>query len=109
MMLWDVMLGAIATWRISHMLLNENGPFSVFRYARGLLGVTYDLEEEDRILSAKYEITICIWCLSMWIGALITLGLFLFPGVFVWFLLPYVFSAFAASWNHWHDAFGMKK
>lgn len=100
-------MGAIATWRLSHMFLNENGPFKVFRRVRIALGVVYYSNDDDSdaansVLTAKYEITTCIWCLSMWVGGLVAAALWMWPGVFVWFLMPYVFSAFAVSWNHWH-------
>lgn len=98
----ELVLGAVATWRISHMLLNENGPFEVFRHAREMLGVQYSEFDESKVIAFKYEITTCIWCLSMWIGGFVTAGLWLWPGVFAWLLLPYVFSAFSVSWNHWH-------
>lgn len=92
-------VAAIATWRLSHMFLKENGPFRVFRQGREALGVVYDPVDEDFIVSARYEITTCIWCLSMWVGAFTALGLWLSPSLTTKLLLPYVFSAFAATWD----------
>lgn len=99
MKLQDTIIGAVATWRLTHMLLFENGPFRAFRQGREALGNVYVDEDSEKLVSYKYEIVTCIWCLSMWVGAGIAAGLRLNPGVTRWLLLPYVFSAFAASWN----------
>lgn len=73
------------------MLLHETGPFGIFRKARELLGVVYS--EDDQIVSFKYEITVCIWCLSMWIGGVIALFLYFTPyPVSIYILAPFVFS-----------------
>lgn len=95
----DLLIAALATWRITHMLLYENGPFRTFRYMREALGVEYSEFDEDKIISFRYEITTCIWCLSMWVGAGVALGLSLLPW-FVWVLLPYAFSAVSVTINH---------
>lgn len=89
-----IVCGAVATWRIAHMLLNESGPFSVFRKAREALGVVYSAD--DLVVSFKYEITVCIWCLSMWVGGLVALFLYVVPSPVNMFLLaPFVFSGVA--------------
>jgi hypothetical protein len=75
------------------MLLRENGPFEVFRNARILLGVVYYKDEEDKVLRFKYEITVCIWCLSMWVGGFFAALIYFVPDVALWVMLPYVFSA----------------
>lgn len=86
-------IGGVATWRIAHMFINENGPFAMFLRLRRALGVTYDID--GYVVSWKYEITTCIWCLSVWVGLVVALLLLLNPAVFMWFFLPFVFSGFA--------------
>lgn len=90
-------VGGVTTWRLSHMLLFENGPFKIFRRLREKLGVVYYPNSDD-VASYKYEITICIWCLSMWVGTGVTIVLLLVPWA-VWLMLPFVFSASAVILN----------
>lgn len=87
-----IIVGGVATWRVSHMLLYENGPFHIFRFIRIRLGVIYHHSEENYVVGYKYEITTCIWCLSMWVGLAVTLLQRWSPWA-VWLLLPHTFSA----------------
>lgn len=50
-------------WRLTHLLLNEDGPFSIFYKLRTALGV----DEEG---GYTYKITVCHNCLSMWVAIL---------------------------------------
>lgn len=95
-----VILGAVTTWRISRMLIYEKGPFDIFERVRTRLGVVY---QDGHLVRYKYEITICMWCLSVWIGALVTAVVLLLGAHAMWLLLPYVFSAFASLMNRWVD------
>lgn len=79
------------------MLLRENGPFRIFRSARESLGVTYyeGNDGHDIVLSFKYEITTCIWCLSMWVAALVGAVIYFLPQYALYLLIPHSFSAVA--------------
>jgi len=46
---------AIATWRVSHMITREAGPFDVFKRLRERLPLG--------------GLTSCIWCASVWVAA----------------------------------------
>lgn len=88
--LTEVIVGALATWRLSHLFLYENGPFGLLRTLRECLGVTYD--ELGHVVSYRWEITTCIWCLSVWVGLIVTFVFWLSLASF-WFLLPFALSA----------------
>lgn len=92
MTLLDLIVGGVATWRATHMLLTENGPFRIFRKLRERSGVVYAADDDTQIVSFKYEITTCPWCLSVWVGLAATL-LLRWSGVGRWLLLPFVCSA----------------
>lgn len=87
-------LGAVATWRVCHMLLWENGPFRMFRRIRERSGMVYAEDDDTVLVSFKHELLTCIWCASMWVGSGVTLLLFLWPWA-PWLLLPLVFSGFS--------------
>jgi Protein of unknown function (DUF1360) len=88
----DLLIGSVATWRITHMLLLENGPFRVFRRLRERFGVVYGADDDTQVVSFKYEITTCPWCLSIWVATAATL-LLRWSGVGRWVLLPFISSA----------------
>lgn len=59
------LLYSLATWRIVHLLQQEEGPFGVFEKFRLALGT-----EDD---TYKYKITVCHACLSVWIAVVVIL------------------------------------
>jgi len=75
-----VILVGLATWRISSLFVNEDGPFRVFEKLRCCLG--FELNEHgedvppDTFLGQLFG---CVWCLSVWVAA----GLYL-----LWLLFP---------------------
>lgn len=92
----DLLIGGAATWRITHLLLYENGPFRLLRRARVLFGVVYAEDDSNDLVSFKYEITTCPWCLSVWVAMVVTLLLRLFSGA-RWLLLPFTFSMMSVT------------
>lgn len=96
--LLEIAIGALTTWRITHILLREAGPFEVFRRLRIALGVQYVDDVDNTPMSFKFEITVCMWCASMWVGGVVALALLFLPWA-EYAMLPYVFSAFAVSWD----------
>lgn len=89
----ELLVGAVATWRVSYMLLNENGPFEVFRRIRKKLGVIYADNDSTEVVAFQYEITVCMWCLSVWVGMLIATLYYLLGSYATWLIAPYVLSA----------------
>jgi hypothetical protein len=86
---------ALATWRISSLLVNEDGPWSVFARLRALAGVRYDDEFQPVAGNVVAGAFICLWCMSVWVGLLVTiLGWFL-PDLAAWVVLPLALSAAA--------------
>ena len=88
----DILVGGVATWRLTRMFLTENGPYRVFRRIRERFGVVYVDDESLEVSSFKYEITMCMWCMSVWVGLALTLLQRFVPGG-RWFLLPFIYSA----------------
>lgn len=61
---------ALATWRISSLLVREDGPFFVFRIIRKRFGIVHD----DNGVPYQYpdgfmpQLLSCVWCTSVWMG-----------------------------------------
>lgn len=100
------LLLALALWRISAMLVYEDGPFFCFRRLRKFVragefgGDTIDAnrlspEELEEIMRAGGrrrgflgELLSCLWCTSVWVALLIgLLYLFVPSSIYLWGLL----------------------
>lgn len=66
----DYLILALATWRISSLLVTEAGPMDIFERMRHQLGVRYDNNSEKYGTNALSEMLICVWCTSVWVAVL---------------------------------------
>lgn len=67
-------LFTLATWRLSHLLSQERGPYDLLGKLRDWAGVYYD---EQSACQGKTELAsalCCIWCTSFWVGLLLARG-----------------------------------
>lgn len=90
-----VVLG-LATWRISHMLTSERGPFDMFIKLRDKMGFVHD-EFGHVIGRPDTNVLACTWCTSFWI-AMILLVVFVDPLLW-WMVVPFAVSAMAIIIN----------
>lgn len=82
-----VILGGLATWRLSHMISKELGPLGVFARLRAWAA------ENQKGIGGIYDGISCVGCVSVYIGAVASLW---FVGdVFSWIVYTLVFSAIA--------------
>jgi uncharacterized protein DUF1360 len=71
---------ALATWRISSLLVNEDGP--------------YQMLAEFRSRVIKYtRLLECVWCVSLWIAGFMTIAYYFVPLYAIWIMLPFALSA----------------
>lgn len=101
--LFEFILIALATWRISNMLVDENGLFNVFLKIRDLIGIKYyyyDTNmgqhvylEFDEVVKSRFELEnynveykntfselfSCVYCMSIWVGFGFTVLHYLLP------------------------------
>lgn len=77
----DFCLACLAAWRLASLLVKEDGPWAAFarlRYKAGLRTVVRK-DEQGRLQPARVaqgtlaEGLTCIWCVSVWTGALVVL------------------------------------
>jgi len=81
--LLDFISIGLASWRVSHMLVHEEGPFRVFVKLRSLFGIIHD-DDGTPIAWPDNCLLGCVWCLSVWVAV-------------VFILLPGISYIFAAS------------
>lgn len=84
---------AMATWRLSSLLVNEDGPADIFKHLRAFVGVQ-DADEQPHALAGAF---VCIWCMSVWTGALLGLAWLAWPAQTMWAALPLALSAAAIA------------
>lgn len=93
----SLILAALAVWRMSNMLadFDQEGPGRILVKLRYLAGVRYN---ENSVPYPKTNLAqglTCVYCNSVWIGAVFGLMLYSVPEFTLWFSLPLAFSAVA--------------
>lgn len=84
---------ALACWRLSSLIVREEGPWDIFERFRFFLGVRYDAESErysDRMLG---KLVTCVWCTSIWVSVLLFVPFSLFPNLTMLIVSPLALSA----------------
>ncbi len=75
----DLIILILATWRISHLFVEEEG----------FLGIGERTRRLANLWSVTSEMFSCVWCLSVWVGILFTL-VYAQGGILL--LLPFALS-----------------
>lgn len=91
----NLLLLALATWRLTNLLTDEQGPFDMFVHMRHKLGVRKNAQNENYGITELGKLFSCIWCLSPWIGLLFSVVYYLRRGVAIAITLPLSLSALA--------------
>ncbi len=95
----DILILALATWRISSLLVNEAGPWDVFSRLRRRIGVVYDVNGEAHGTNVASKALTCMWCTSPYVGAAWMAFYWLRSGYAFWAALPFALSAGAVIIN----------
>lgn len=77
-----ITVGILATWRLTSLIVNEDGPFKVFARLHNWANIY-----SPNFLAGLLD---CVWCTSVWVGTGVAV-IVLSP---VWFVLwPFALSA----------------
>lgn len=79
-------IASLAIWRLSYLIVDEEGPFDVFYTFRRLLGVHL----EDGVIVANNvfaKLVLCIYCTTVWVSLPFALILFTDAWLLYWFAL----------------------
>lgn len=91
----ELTLIGLAIWRFASLVAREHGPRDVLDRFRYWAGVRYDADSELYGTSIFSKGIICMWCNTVWFGALGAVGYALFRSAVVWIALPFALSALA--------------
>jgi hypothetical protein len=93
MTILEFLVLTLATWRISSILVEEDGPFEVFDKLRHKLGVRYDEHSYPYGENELAKTLTCIWCVSPWVGLCWMLFWLAWPQVAFYVALPLALTA----------------
>lgn len=97
----DLLILGLATWRISSLVVNENGPWDILARFRDLAGVRYDQHSDRYGLNVFANLLVCVWCISPWIAGLVYLAWALAPQATMVVATVLALSAFAVAVEEW--------
>jgi len=86
---------SLATWRLSSLVVRERGLFGVFTRLRAAFGIGHDEDSKPNTWpdAPIADLLSCVWCLSVWVGAGLSLAYLLSPSWTVGLSLPLALSA----------------
>lgn len=99
----DLLLWALATWRLTSLLgnVNEAGPADLLHRLRKWAGVWYDEHNQPQGRTGLARGLLCHWCCSVWIGSGWALLAHLWPGAARWLALPLALSTASIALERW--------
>ena len=101
-MLVRLIILVLATWRLTSLLVWEDGPFEVFARIRHVLGVRYDDRSMAYGTNWLAKGVVCPACASVWFGTFWAVAYWLWPDVW-WLALPLALSAGAIALERWNN------
>src|SRR5512146_1699195 len=77
----DFLVLALATWRLAHLLVHEDGPLHALARLRALVGIQEVTTLTAQGMQTAYtaanpvaEGLLCLWCTSVWCAAFFLIG-----------------------------------
>lgn len=93
---WEIMeflILALATFRIVHLTVHEDGPLNILAKLRQWAGVRQDEHGSQYGVNNFATGLICLYCNSIWTGAALALAHYLWPEIVLLAALPLALSA----------------
>jgi hypothetical protein len=89
----DFLILALATFRISSLIADEDGPLGLFEWTRSKMGVRRDEKGENYGTNNFAVGLVCQWCNSLWIGIVLAILYMWLKEMIVFVCLPLSLSA----------------
>jgi hypothetical protein len=98
--LLDFVILALAVWRFSSMLVNEDGPLHIFHKLRYMVGMRYDEQSIEYPTTPLSDLFACVWCMSVWVGIGATVVYLVSEAAAVSIAMPFALSAVTIMIEH---------
>ncbi len=67
----ELALLALASWRLTHFIVEERGPFAIMEWTRvNIFRFKYNADLMEHAMPLWSEVFNCVWCLSLYMGIL---------------------------------------
>lgn len=86
---------AVAVWRLSYMIVEEDGPYAVFINLRQWVGADDEGDHPNPHMQLLRGILECIYCASVWIGIFFAVVYVIQPVVALYIAIPFALSGLA--------------
>ena len=96
--LLGIIIVPLAVWRISNLLADTDqvGPWEILARFRARVGISFDYNSLPTAKPGSFgEMVLCVYCNSLWVGMIFTLGLLINIRVTTIVSLPFALSAIA--------------
>jgi hypothetical protein len=91
----ELIVIGLATWRLTSLIVNEDGPFELLSKLRHALGVRYDEHSEVYGTNVIANALTCVWCASLWVAVFWAVLFLSYPKISLIIALPFALSAIA--------------
>jgi hypothetical protein len=90
----NLIILALATWRITSLLVDEYGPWDIFTKLRNKIGIKFNERSEEYATNELAKFWLCTWCMSVAVGAVLIITYAMWRGI-IWVYTPFAFSTVA--------------
>lgn len=95
---------ALATWRLSNLLVNESGPFDLFDRLRAAFAIRFNMMTQEFYLERENfigQMLLCIMCTSIWVAGGFVLAYALLPTATYWVAVWLSLSTVTCVLDRW--------
>lgn len=89
----DILILILATWRLTSLIVNEEGPYHSLARFRHWVGLRYDEMSVPYGTNELASGLSCLWCASVWCGAAWAVLYWIAPNLTLMLALPLALSA----------------
>ena len=99
----SLLIYGLAVWRISSLIVSEDGPFRAFRFLRTLTGIQHDAEGHVYAIpdTLPAKLFSCLWCSSVWVSGGLALLHYFSSAIAFYLALWMALSAIAIITEKW--------
>jgi hypothetical protein len=91
----ELLIYALATFRIASLIAQERGPWDAFGKLRDVCGVRYDDAGQPYALNEVARMLTCVWCNSVWVALFWLVVKWLWPEHALWLAFSFAVSGAA--------------